>query len=128
MSQEHKPVVAEDPVGALAQFVRNLRLVWRLLNDARVPIFPKLIIPAAILYILSPIDLLPDLILGLGQLDDIAIVLLGISFFIEMCPPAIVQEHRRALGDPRATADDADQDVIEGSYNVMSDDQPRDRL
>jgi uncharacterized membrane protein YkvA (DUF1232 family) len=122
MSEERKPVVAQDQIGALTQIVRTLRLVWRLFNDARVHRFPKLIVPAAILYVLSPIDLVPDMILGLGQLDDIGVVALAIALFIELCPRAIVEEHRRAIAAERAPTA-ADENVIEGSYREVSPDE-----
>lgn len=122
MSEEHKLVVAADRVGALAQFVRTLRLVWRLLNDPRVPFPPKLVIPAAILYILSPIDLAPDFILGLGQLDDLGILLLSIPLFIELCPRAVVEEHRRALAATAQGASPSNGNVVEGTYRVMPED------
>jgi uncharacterized membrane protein YkvA (DUF1232 family) len=121
MSEQRKPVVAPANAGALAQFVRTLWLVWRLLTDARVSGFPKLIIPAAILYVISPIDLIPDLALGLGQLDDLGVVALAIALFIEVCPRAIVEEHRRALvaeGAPPTP----DENVIEGSARRIPDD------
>jgi len=118
-----------DRVGALAQLVRTLRLVWRLLFDSRVPVFPKLIILVAAVYVISPIDLIPDVILGLGQLDDIGIVILAIGLFIELCPRAIVEEHRRAIAEQAGgTTPHAEDDVIEGSFHVVSDDKPdRDR-
>ncbi len=122
MSQERKPVVAPDPFGALAQIVRTVRLAWRLTLDPRVPTFPKIIIPAAIIYVLSPIDLLPDFILGLGQLDDIAVLIFSVRFFIEMCPPDIVEEHRRAIAISKARSGEAQENIVEGSYRVMSDD------
>lgn len=126
MNQTRKPIRAEDSVGALTQFVRTLRLVWRLLFDARVPIFPKLIIPAAIVYIVSPVDLIPDVILGLGQLDDVGVAFLAIRLFIEMCPLAIVEEHRAAIAAESArTSQPPDDDVIEGSFHVVSDDEKR---
>ena len=126
MSEEHKPVRAEDNVGALAQFVRTLRLVWRLLFDARVPVFPKLIILAAIVYIVSPVDLIPDVILGLGQLDDVGVAFLAIRLFIEMCPLSIVEEHRAAIAAESArTRQPPNDDVIEGSFHVVSDDEKR---
>ncbi|MBM3129985.1 MAG: DUF1232 domain-containing protein [Chloroflexi bacterium] len=124
MSEERKPVVAPANVGALAQFVRTLRLVWRLFNDARVPGFPKLIIPAAILYVISPIDLVPDLALGLGQLDDLGVVALAIALFIETCPRALVEEHRRALATDDAPPT-SDENVIEGSARRIPDDETR---
>lgn len=123
MSDERKPVVTPESFGVLGQIVQTLRLVWRLMQDPRVPVFPKLIVPAAIIYVLSPIDLLPDLILGLGQVDDVAIFLFSIKFFIEMCPPDIVEEHRRALTVSPSRSDNVSEEVVEGSYHVMSDDE-----
>ncbi len=122
MKDERKPVVTPEPFGVLGQLVQTFRLVWRLMQDPRVPIFPKLIIPAAIIYVLSPIDLLPDFILGLGQVDDVAIFFFGVKAFIEMCPPDIVEEHRRALAVSQTRSSSAPEDVIEGSYHVLSDD------
>ena len=124
MSEQRKPVVAQDHVGALTQFVRTLRLVWQLLNDSRVPWFPKLIIPAAILYVLSPIDLVPDVILGLGQLDDLGIVALAIALFIEFCPHAVVEEHRRAIAAKSAPTS-SDENVIEGTFRRIPNDKAR---
>ncbi len=121
MNQGNKPTVA--PTSALEQVVRTLRLLWRLVQDPRVGLFPKLIPVAALVYVLSPIDLLPDFILGLGQLDDLGIVMLGIALFIEMCPKEIVAEHRRALGVETSTTR-SNENVVDGSYRVIHDDEP----
>lgn len=100
----------------LRELIRQGQLAWRLLRDRRVPWLPKLIPPLALLYVLSPIDILPDLSLGLGQLDDIAVLLLAIKLFIELCPMDIVHEHLRALG---AKIEDWQADeVIEGTFEV----------
>lgn len=125
MSQEQKPVVASDQVGVLSQVARTLRLVWRLLNDARVPAWPKLIIPASFLYVLSPIDIIPDVILGLGQLDDVGIVMLAVGMFIEFCPRALVDEHRRAIAATAGLGNTSDENVIDGSYREVHDDDSK---
>ncbi len=127
MSEQRKPVVSPDTVGVLAQFVRTLRLVWRLLNDSRVSFMPKLIIPAAALYVISPVDLIPDVILGLGQLDDIGVVALAIALFIELCPRSIVEEHRRAIAADAGLGPNRDENVIDGSYREVQDDEPPSR-
>ena len=124
MSEQRKPVVVQDHVGALTQFVRTFRLVWRLLNDSRVHWFPKLTIPAAILYVLSPIDLIPDVILGLGQLDDLGVIVLAVALFIECCPRAVVAEHRRAIATEREPVS-SDEDVIEGTARQVPYDETR---
>ena len=46
------------------------------------------------IYLLSPVDFIPDLALGLGQLDDLAIFLVGLRLFIDICPPELVAEYQ----------------------------------
>jgi uncharacterized membrane protein YkvA (DUF1232 family) len=106
--------------GALVQVVRTLQLVWRLLNDPRVPILPKLIVPAVIVYVVSPIDLIPDPILVLGQLDDIGVIFFGLRFFIELCPSDVVMEHRRAIA---GQAGRGQGEYVDATYRVMDDDE-----
>jgi len=82
----------------LQDAARQGRLAWRLFWDSRVPLWTKLIPPAALAYVIFPLDIIPDVALGLGQLDDLAVLLLGIKLFIEVAPPDVVREHLRALG------------------------------
>ena len=123
MSQERKPIITPDQVGVVTRLVNTLRLVWRLLNDTRVPGLPKLLIPAALIYVLFPVDVVPDLILGLGQLDDLGVLALAIATFIELCPRAVVEEHRRALMAGANAA--ADENVIDGSFREVRDDDSK---
>lgn len=93
----------EDSDGAivawLKDFLRQLQLTWRLLWDGRVPLWTKIIPPAVLAYVISPVDLLPDFPpMGLNQLDDLAVVLLGVRLFIELAPPDVVREHLETLG------------------------------
>jgi len=96
--------------------------------DKRVPAWTKLIPPVALAYVIFPIDIIPDVALGLGQLDDIAIVLLGAKLFIELAPPEIVREHLRALGariqEWQVVDEDGDDEprspvVVEGEFDVV---------
>ncbi len=109
-------------LGNLAQIWRTLQLVGRLLADPRVPALTKLIIPGVILYVVSPIDLIPDMIPILGQLDDVAVIFMGIRFFIELCPPDVVMEHRRAL---EGTAGAGGGEYVDATYRVVDDDDKR---
>jgi hypothetical protein len=64
-----------------------------------VPTWIKYGIPVLIaLYFLFPIDVIPDFIPGLGQLDDLGVILLGMSMMIRFAPQQVVSEHRQALG------------------------------
>jgi len=103
MSQDRRPMrVPPDDTGALFAWIqdvaRQARLAWRLFWDQRVPLWTKLIPPAALAYALFPVDIIPDVALGLGQLDDIAVLLIGVKLFIELSPPEVVQEHLLTLG------------------------------
>jgi uncharacterized membrane protein YkvA (DUF1232 family) len=75
----------------------EVRLTWRLLRDPRVPMWSKAIPVAAAIYVISPIDLIPGFILLLGQLDDLAIFVLGMRAFQHFAPDEVVAEHRAAL-------------------------------
>lgn len=81
----------------------NLRLNWRLAQDNRVAPMIKLLVPLmAILYVLSPIDLIPDFLLGLGQIDDIGVIsgalLLMLRLLPRLAPAPVLAEHQAALG------------------------------
>lgn len=115
--------VNPNPVpGTLVQVARTLQLVWRLMNDSRVAFLPKLIVPAAIAYVVWPIDLIPDPIPLLGQIDDIGVIFLGIRFFIEMCPPDIVMEHRRAIA---GEGKHGSGEYVDATYRVVRDDDTK---
>jgi uncharacterized membrane protein YkvA (DUF1232 family) len=78
-------------------------LTWRLLMDKRVPMWMKAVMLLPLIYVLSPIDIIPDVFLGLGQLDDIGIVLAGMRFFQSLVPEDIVAEHRIIRADDMNT-------------------------
>jgi uncharacterized membrane protein YkvA (DUF1232 family) len=81
--------------------IERLRLGWRLLRDPRVPSWPKLLLPLAIIYVLSPVDFLPDFFLVLGQVDDLSVIglmLAVIANLVRWSPQHIVAEHAANLG------------------------------
>jgi uncharacterized membrane protein YkvA (DUF1232 family) len=69
----------------------------RLVNDSRVPAGAKLLLVGVLTYLILPTDLVPDFFPGLGQLDDLAVILGGLKLFLRLCPPEVVQEHVRAI-------------------------------
>lgn len=81
----------------------NARLSWRLLRDPRVAPVLKVFVPIVVLlYLISPIDLIPDFLLGLGQLDDLGVLgaalLIAIRLLPRLAPAAVLSEHQTALG------------------------------
>jgi len=82
-------------LGWLKDFFGQFRLAWELLWDGRVPLVNKIIPILTLLYVISPVDLIPGLAVpGLGQLDDLAVFLIGMRLFVDVCPPALVTEHQ----------------------------------
>ncbi|MBC8445642.1 MAG: DUF1232 domain-containing protein [Chloroflexi bacterium] len=111
MTKQGKASDLGETAGVLASIIKNARLVWRLLRDPDVSAWLKTIPLASLLYLLFPFDFLPDLALGLGQLDDIAIILLGLKLFIELSPQEVVRHHLREMSS------------VSGSYRVV-DEEP----
>jgi len=84
--------------GMLKELMLRLKLILRLIGDKRVNFFAKLIPIGALAYLVSPIDLAPGVTLPvIGALDDAAIVWLGMTLFMELCPSEVVREHVRLL-------------------------------
>jgi uncharacterized membrane protein YkvA (DUF1232 family) len=54
------------------------RLVWELLLDGRTPMWRKGVLGAGAAYLVSPVDLVPDWIPLVGQVDDLVIAVLAL--------------------------------------------------
>ncbi|MGD9579898.1 MAG: YkvA family protein [Vampirovibrionia bacterium] len=79
-------------------FMHNLELAWRLFFDFRIPLITKIIfISILAVYVISPIDLIPDLLPVIGQMDDVAIFVLFMMQFINSCPVDIIDAHKREI-------------------------------
>jgi uncharacterized membrane protein YkvA (DUF1232 family) len=79
---------------ALKREVHALTLACR---DPRTPWPAKALGAAVIAYALSPIDLIPDFIPVLGQLDDLILVPLGVLAVRAMIPEHILAEYRERV-------------------------------
>lgn len=98
----------------LRSLAERARLAWRLFRDPRVPLWTKAIPVAALLYLVWPLDIVTDLVPGLGQLDDITLLLVAAEAFVRLCP-------RRLWAAPTdAEPSDAD-DIIEGAFHRVDD-------
>lgn len=81
--------------GFLDELLLNGQVAWRLYTDPRVSMLLKVAVPVvALLYFIMPIDLLPDFIPVIGQLDEVAIALLLVRMFVALAPSDIVAEYR----------------------------------
>ena len=95
--------------GMVRDFILRVKLILRLVGDKRVNPWLKLIPIAGLVYLISPIDLIPDIAFPIiGELDDAAVLWITNYFFVELCPPEIVSEHLKALSAKKSTIDDDD--------------------
>lgn len=87
-------------------FLPNMvRLLGRLLKDARVPTAEKALFLAAIVYVISPIDLIPDIFPFIGQVDDIYMVALSLLRLVNRTNEDVVRQHWSGGGDIVSFAD-----------------------
>ena len=77
--------------GLFPEIALRVKLVLRLMVDGRVNPWVKLIPLAALIYWISPVDLIMG-IPGLDAVDDIVVLWFGQYIFIEMCPADVVRE------------------------------------
>lgn len=70
-----------------------LRLIVRLLRDRRVAIADKVLFGLVIVYTITPVDLVPDLLAPLGLVDDLYLLGLALARLVGRAGPEILLEH-----------------------------------
>jgi uncharacterized membrane protein YkvA (DUF1232 family) len=87
----------------LARLLPDLAALLRgLMRDPRVPRGSKVLLAIAVVWIVSPIDLLPEFLPVIGPLDDVIVVALVLRHVVKRAGPEVVAEHWR--GDPGTLA------------------------
>lgn len=102
----------EGTLKELASFLPDcVTTVRRLRKDPRVPRRAKLAVGFAGLWVLSPIDLIPEFLPVIGPLDDVVVVALALRYAARQVPPEVLFEAwpgkrsvmERLLGNRKAT-------------------------
>ena len=107
-----------------------LRLVVRLFLDSRVPVFTKIIPFLAIVYLVSPYDIVADVIPILGQFDDLLVVGLLLFLFVLASPGHVVADQTigrkfrdfRDRGRPRHRKNSQSRNTVETEFRYVDDD------
>jgi uncharacterized membrane protein YkvA (DUF1232 family) len=79
----------------------SVRLAIRLLREPQVGLLAKAVPVLGVAYVISPLDFVPDVLPIIGELDDLAIVLIVLQLFLRLCPTDAVSFHRSAIEDGR---------------------------
>lgn len=84
----------------LLMFLPNMvKLMSKLLADSRVPLTEKALFAAAIVYVISPLDFIPDVFPFIGQVDDIYVVALTLLRLLNRTDESVVRQHWSGGGD-----------------------------
>lgn len=70
-----------------------VKLLARLMRDSRVPVRRKVFAATVMVYVVSPIDIIPDLIPGLGKFDDILLAALAVDHLISGADHDVIADH-----------------------------------
>ena len=89
----------------LFRLISSIRLIWKLLTDSRVPFWIRIALPLALIYVISPIDILPDFIPVMGRVDDIIAIVAGIMILLKLAPKKEVNQYKKD-----------DKTIIDGEY------------
>jgi uncharacterized membrane protein YkvA (DUF1232 family) len=93
-------------MSSFLMFLPNMfTLLGRLIKDNRVPIAEKALFAAAIVYVIMPLDFIPDFFPFIGQVDDIYVVALVLLRLINKTDESVVREHWTGGGDIVKLAD-----------------------
>ena len=105
----------------LPKAMKFARLVWRLTFDKRVSIFLRALVPIALLYVISPYDILKDRIPIIGRFDDLIILGLALLFLTKLAPPNVVDEHMNRVPESNRPEDKDPEKVVDGSSRLIDD-------
>ena len=73
-------------------------LLYQMIVSNIVPIADKAIIIAALGYFISPLDIIPDIIIGTGFIDDVSVMLIALRQVVKNITPEIKQQAKERLG------------------------------
>ena len=76
---------------------RNIALLLYAMLQRDTPRAVKVLFPLSLLYLISPIDIIPDTIPLFGAVDDMVILPAATEFLVRMLPPAVREETERRV-------------------------------
>lgn len=85
-------------MGYISELPKFLRLLWGLVTDPRVSMTDKLLVVGAIGYIVMPVDLIPDFIPFLGEVDDVYLLVMSLRRLMQNAGRTVLLSHW--TGDP----------------------------
>jgi uncharacterized membrane protein YkvA (DUF1232 family) len=109
----------------IGQLYAQLRTILRAMAHPKVPWYVKLFCGSAVLYVASPIQIIPNFIPIIGQMDDVLVIGLSIKLLKRFVPPSVLEECENASRPSR------DSEALSGvpiRMHLESEDSSRDSL
>jgi uncharacterized membrane protein YkvA (DUF1232 family) len=103
MSSAPRTGAKRTAMGGIKQLPQYLQLLWGLMTDRRVAGIDKMLVAGAIAYILMPIDMIPDFIPFIGEVDDLYLLMVAVQRLIGNAGRSVLLAHWS--GDPAELAD-----------------------
>lgn len=98
---------------------KSLTALLPLLRDPKIPFWAKAIIPAlAAAYVISPIDLIPDFLVGAGQVDDIGVILLAATAMVAILQKFFANQPEPEPARVRTDEPSSNGHIYEARYRV----------
>lgn len=106
---ESQPIASSGPAGprtgakrtlvsTMREIPNFLRLLYGLVTDPRVSNVDKLLVAGAIMYVMMPMDIIPDFIPFIGEVDDVFVIVMALQRLITNAGRAVVADHW--MGEP----------------------------
>jgi uncharacterized membrane protein YkvA (DUF1232 family) len=125
----NRSVIQSQDGGLVKDVILYVKLIWSLMTDKRVNFFLKLLPVGALIYLVSPIDLVSGMVLPvIGALDDAAVIWIGTSLFLNLCPEDVVEEHMQSLkkgGSLKWQDLQADPEIVDGEARDVTSEQTK---
>src|SRR5262245_15284022 len=87
---KHRRGVLREAITLIPNF---LKLLYRLFKDSRAPLAEKALLAGTIVYVVSPLDFMPDLFPFIGQVDDLYLVALVVLRLLSRTNEEVLREH-----------------------------------
>ena len=98
----------------LIRFQENLGILWRAFLHPKTPFYLKAIMVAVVIYLISPIDILPDFIAVLGWVDDVLLVTFAVNWIAARLPEEIFDSPHPTRRAPRYDPNEDSGPIING--------------
>ena len=98
--KRREKVELKSRMKSFLMFLPNMvKLLGGMITDSRVSTADKALLIGAIVYVISPLDFIPDMLPFIGQVDDIYVVALCLLRLLNHADENVVREHWAGGGD-----------------------------